>query len=200
MNNNIVGKKTLLATTVLAATLTAVTSVHVMAKTVTVPATATVNNAITLTNNSELDFGTIRASIDSTAVATMTIPANGGAITTDAAGVANIQPLEDGVPATFTVADIPAWTNLTLTVPADGVAKLSSPASGSAEFVMQAFTAYASTTDTEIAIVDEIGTISMGDNTSVDFSIGATLSTVSGATGTYTDAVYNGTFEVTVDY
>lgn len=172
----------------------------------TVNASVQVNNTITMTVNSALDFGVIAAFANSNTtpdLATLVISADPAvAAVDDQAGTARIIALSPGTPADVSVAGAAANYALNVAVTAASSA-LSDPAGIAADgFTMGGFTTYAyleGNNQTFGTTTDATGALGL--------NIGATLSTVTPAGGAaadasvaYTDATYTGIFEVDINY
>lgn len=178
------------------------------AEEVSVDASVTVSNAIDLTVNSPLDFGTIAAFANSNTtpdLATFVMPADpAGTPTITDGDEARIISLIPGSPADVSVAGAAPNTVLTVTTTAAD-ATLTDPAGIAIApngFTMGSFTRYAyleGNGQTFGTTTDATGALGL--------NIGATLSTVTPAGGgaadvkvPYGDATYTGSFEVTINY
>lgn len=180
------------------------------AETATATATVSVLNAFTLTADTALDFGTIRATADDagdgTNIATLVMSADPGAAAASGTtnNAAEITVLTAGSPAEFSVSGVAAFSNLTVTLP---VVESSLVASGlpgtAADFTINTFTAFITSGGNSGSAYSASNL--QADNTgAVTFNVGATLSTDdagSAVTQNYQDSVaYTGTFDVEVDY
>lgn len=187
----------------------------VLAETVSVPASVTVNNAIDFTFTGTLNFGEVRAVADAdlSDCAGLTLPANpASALATmstatycTASADAAMQSI-GGTPErpVFTIAGVAPFTELTLTLPS-GTTNLTAatapPDSPSLELVD--ITAY-KTSGTAGPISG--GTITTDAAGGATFTVGGTLRTEQAAISgtppniTYENLEYSGTFDVTVAY
>ncbi|QBL09938.1 hypothetical protein E0Z06_10575 [Rheinheimera sp. D18] len=199
---------------VTAALLVAVSSV-VIAETVTVDATVTVNNAIDFQHTGTLDFGIIRAkpstiadecAVLGLAANTATATLSSVAISTlcpGGAGVVAVIQSVGGVPARpeFTVSGVAAFTDLKLELPTTATTlSAAGLPGGAATFSVGNFTAYRTSGITPGPITTTLATDNSGN---AAFRVGAEIAThVAALAGIgYQDtAPYAGTFEVIVTY
>jgi|GEM_PF-5535722 len=178
------------------------------AEDVDVSAAVVVNNAIDITVNSNLDFGTIAAfanSNSSPASATLVIPADPAGtitVTNDSTDTARIISLVDGSAADVSVAGAAPNTELEVLITAAD-ATLTDPAGiATFGFTMGSFTKYAyleGNGQTFGTTTDATGAFGL--------NIGATLTTdvtlavaAADAAVAYEDATYTGSFEVSINY
>ncbi|WP_166423913.1 hypothetical protein [Paraglaciecola sp. 20A4] len=179
-------------------------------ETVTTTASGTVQNSFTLTNDTDLDFGTFRAQNDDAASSPVTAtlrrpadPSESSVATNGTANAAVLQSLIEGAPAEYTVSGVSGFSTLTLTVPADGAVTLAAAGSptGVATFVLNGFEAYkTSGTPGDITLTSSSGTFQVDGSGDATFTLGATLTTVPSTTDTYTDLAYSGDYDITVQY
>lgn len=163
-------------------------------------ATVVVQNSFTLQQDSQLNFGTVRASADTTGTtfAFLTMPADGSATSTTQGTNAAIQEITAGAPATFSISGAAPSTALTLTLPA-GTVNLTT-GGGTAAFTVDTFVAEitsgpsnGSTYSSSNLITDTSG--------AVTFSVGANLNTDKTTPASdYLNGTYSGTYQVSVDY
>jgi hypothetical protein len=210
-------------TKILGTTLLLVGSSAALAQeTLSVPATATVDNTIDFTLAGTLDFGTLRAQPGQTVAqcVALVVPANPGdatsaAITgTETAALCSGGAATDGVIQSvggtiavpvFTVAGLAAFTTLDVTVPLTAAAvtlALNPAPAGAGEFKLRDFTVYQSSgTPADVALSAGVGAIVAGGTGEIIFSVGATIITdVTATTPAYQNASYDGTFDVIVDF
>ncbi|WP_067214795.1 DUF4402 domain-containing protein [Marinomonas gallaica] len=162
-------------------------------------ATVIVQNSFTLQEDSGLDFGTVRASADTTGttVATLTLPADGSASSVVQGTNATIQEITPGAAATFSISGAAPSTALTLTLPTSTTL---TTGGGTASFTVNNFIAEVtsgpsngSTYAASNLITDTAG--------AVTFSVGADLVTDDGTpSADYLNGTYTGTYQVSVDY
>jgi hypothetical protein len=190
------------------------------AETVTVPATATVDNTIDFTFTGSLDFGTIRATADNSAVTTcvgLTIPANPASATTATLGTAGAAACTSGAgtsvlqsvggtiarPA-FAVAGLAPFTGLKVTVPTTAVNMTLTPAPATGSiFQLLDFTVYQTTgTPASVTLTSGVGNIAANATGNIGFSVGASLITDPASTATlaYENSAYTASFDVLVAY
>ena len=178
-------------------------------------ATVTVQNAFTLTNDSDLNFGTIRASADTAGAtsASITVSSNPATSATTLNGTDSIiAELVAGSPATFSVSGASAFAYLTfdLTNATGDITSVSPAPAGTAFFKVSATSIRVLTCDnanTNLDLTDltvTAGKLQVDGSGAATFSMGATLTT-SNNTGDsttldYIDGEYSGTFEVTLEY
>ncbi|TKB54951.1 DUF4402 domain-containing protein [Ferrimonas aestuarii] len=180
-----------------------------VAETVSATATVTVRNAFTLTEDSALNFGEIRATPDPTAgttpanVATIALNSNGSWGAPSLGGVANIQVLSGGAPATFTVSGVAPFSNLTLTLPTTPVNLTTGSAPpGASKLIVNAFEATITSGANSGTRYASAGDLQADVSGEVTFAVGATLSTdnVDNVGASYMDTAYSGTYTVEVTY
>lgn len=193
------------------AALVALSGNYALAETATGNASVTVSNAFTLSEDTALTFGTIRAvvsSADGTAqnVVTMTLPANGTnpSVTETVAGNGNTRSasmniITPGTPGTFSVSG--AAPNSILNITFDAAFPLTIAAGGPTFLatINQAYiTSGPNANRAYSAGVDDLFTDATG---AVTFDVGGTLATQAGGNATdYRDQTYTGTYTMTVDY
>lgn len=192
-----------------------------MAETHTVNSTVAVDNSIDFqTDGTDLNFGTIRATVDSDGAECVGIvisanpaTAETSTLTTDAstacpnAGDAVMQTVGGTVSRPgFTVAGLAAFTVLDITVPdtsASGVEMTLNPApTGAPSLLMYDFSAYVSSgTPGNVSFSSGAGVINADASGDIAFTMGATLTTDSStSTLDYQNVGYAGTFDVIVTY
>lgn len=178
-------------------------------------ATVTVKNAFSLTNDSDLNFGTIRASADTSGneVATIVVSSNPAttAVTASATN-AIIAELIAGSPATFSVSGASAFAYLTfdLSNATGNITSVSPAPAGTAFFKMSTPSIRVLTggnANTNLDLTDltvPAGQLQVDGAGEATFSLGATLSTSNNTddstTLDYIDGDYSGTFEITLEY
>lgn len=176
---------------------------------------ASVSNAFTFTQNNGIDFGTIRATMDSatggTNVATLALLADGSTSTT-AENVAVIAILGTPTVASFSVSGVSPFTNLTVTLPStatDLTADSGAPNSG--KFTIAAAVSTSTTGFTAggwsvasngsvIAGTGSTATITSDVGGLVDFEVGAEITTDHTDGDQFIDDDYTATYVITVDY
>jgi hypothetical protein len=197
----------------------AVSSLNAIAETATVQATVTIDNSIDFTATGTMNFGTLRATAANTATdcAGVTLPANPatttlsttlGAVADAACNSVNATVQAIGgtlARPTFTIAGVPAFSNLDITVPT--TVELTAPlAPGAASFTLSDFTAWkitgGGTVNTAIPITVNAGVIQANGTGGASFSVGATIRTDDSFAGqNYENNVaYVGDIEVEVSY
>lgn len=196
-------------TKILGVTFVLAASNTVYASTAPATATATVQNAFTLTEDTALDFGTVRATADNTGALNIAaiILAADGSVTTSAVGNASLTQLSPGSVGQFSVSGAAAFTDLVITFPPDFTLTAAVAPPGSPIFDVLAAdwvaivrggvndgVAYNAAVGSENLQTDNTGAVSFDAGTSLK-----TDATV-GSTGNYIDDVYNGTYTMTVDY
>jgi hypothetical protein len=199
-------------TKILGATFVLVSSNSVLAETIpAATATVTVQNAFTFLNPTPLDFGTIRATADTSgtnnfATLTLTPTATTATVASSAVnGGAAVSSLVDGTQASFTVSGAAPFTDLEVTFPADGATTLkgaSLPASA-ANFTIGAWQAFVVGGLNDTDTITTAGTMQTDAAGAVAMNVGATLTTDANGTSitqNYQDAAYTGTYIVIVDY
>jgi hypothetical protein len=200
-------------TKILGATLVLTASSYTsnaLAASVNSTATTTVQNAFVLTEDTALDFGTVRATQDAsggTNISKLKLSSSDGTITltADPAGTSTLSQLSAGSVGQFTVSGAAAYVDLKIVVP--GTFNLSNATAPSTspdlvvtlpEFTVRGGAndgdAYVATTGNENLQTDSTGTVS--------FDLGATLSTdtATDTTTQYIDDVYSGTYAIEVTY
>ena len=183
----------------------------VMAETVTIPATVTVNNAIDFTSTGTLNFGEVRAAADTAAAGNcsgLTLPTNslvpvaasGAAFTTvcSGTGAAVIQAV-GGTPSrpTLTIAGVAPFTTLDVVLPTTAdLTAATGP--GNAQFRVINFTAFKTSAPTATVTT----TIQTDGTGGAVFTVGGTLITdpTDPVDPAYQDLAYSGSFDVEVTY
>ncbi|MCK5575037.1 MAG: hypothetical protein KAI28_04450 [Sphingomonadales bacterium] len=199
MSNFINTKNALL----LASALTVVGAGSAIAETITGNASVTVQNALTLTEDVALSFGTVVAIADDLAAnqTTLTVNADGTTTVGAVAGAARFIEVTAGNRGEFTVSGAAPQTNLTVTLPAAAIV-LTDGAAGAVDtkqFDVDTFTK---------AIITAGGagfTDTTTDTGTFTFGVGATLSTdtLAGAATLavpYADVNFVGTYSIEVTY
>ncbi|WP_281560439.1 DUF4402 domain-containing protein [Thalassomonas sp. RHCl1] len=164
----------------------------------------TVQNAFDLVEDTELSFGTIRATADpaGTNVATLAIAAD-GSVTATPDNNATITQLTAGSVGQFTVSNAATFTDLTITFPGaattldNAIAPPTSP-----DFTVDTWVAIVRGGANDGVAYNAGAPNLQTDNTgTVSFDVGATLSTDANVTtSAYIDDVYDGDYTITVDY
>ncbi len=207
--------KKLLTKTTLAASVALLAFGATAAENASFNGTVTVQNAFTLTNDADLNFGTLRANADtaSAAVSTIKLSANPAAasVITNATG-ATIAELVKGAPATFSVSGVSAFAFLTFDITGitGNITSVSPTPSGAAFFKVsdpsiRVLTGGNANTDLDLTdLTVEAGQLQVGGTGEATFSLGATLTTSSNTADTttsdYIDGDYSGTFALTLEY
>lgn len=192
-------------TKILGATFILVGSCNVLAETLNSTATTTVQNAFTLTETTALDFGTVRAVADPTGginIAQLVLAPDGTSTTPAVVGNSALTLLTAGSAGVISVTGAAAFTNLTVTFPAN--------------FTLTATGAPPTSPTFEVLNADWVGTVVGGANDGatyaganlqtdsagvVGMNFGTTLKTDSVASTTaYIDAAYTGNYVLTVVY
>ena len=192
------------------AVVTAVSSFSSFAATESFEAKVTVQNAVVLTKDNDLSFGTIRAIADPTGGEQATLVVNpdpdASPVSTQLNPVSNaatISVIEDGEAAGFSVSDVVPNSILTITDPVNTLI-VSSAGQGVNEpdFTVGSWT-YFITSGTNAGAVYTQGSpnLQAGADGAVSFNIGATLSTSSSVSSVdYPDGEYSGSFNIEVSY
>lgn len=207
--------KKLLTKTTLAASVALLAFGATAAENASFNGTVTVQNAFTLTNDADLNFGTLRANADTAgaAVSTIKLSANPAAasVITNATG-ATIAELVKGAPATFSVSGVSAFAFLTFDITGitGNITSVSPTPSGAAFFKVsdpsiRVLTGGNANTDLDLTdLTVEAGQLQVGGTGEATFSLGATLTTSSNTADTttsdYIDGDYSGTFALTLEY
>lgn len=169
-------------------TATAIVPSYSYAKSANIEVSVTVQNAFEL-EATELSFGTIRATADTTtsgtgSMASLIIPSNPSQSPTTESedlSLAQISILEDGAPAEVTVSGVAKYTTLNITPPAD-VELVGDAAPSTARFTVTDFTYYVTSSANGEEQLDTSSTLTIqadGDG-QVTFNLGATLKTDNG--------------------
>tara|TARA_B110000196_G_scaffold270967_1_gene246241 strand:+ start:331 stop:933 length:603 start_codon:yes stop_codon:yes gene_type:complete len=192
------------------AVVTAASSFSSFAATESFEAKVTVQNAVVLTKDNDLSFGTIRAIADPTGGEQATLVVNpdpdASPVSTQSNPVSNtatISVIEDGEAAGFSVSDVVPNSILTITDPVNTLI-VSSAGQGVNEpdFTVGSWT-YFITSGTNAGAVYTQGSpnLQAGADGAVSFNIGATLSTSSSVSSVdYPDGEYSGSFNIEVSY
>lgn len=192
------------------AVVTAVSSFSSFAATESFEAKVTVQNAVVLTKDNDLSFGTIRAIADPTGGEQATLVVNpdpdASPVSTQSNPVNNaatISVIEDGEAAGFSVSDVVPNSILTITDPVNTLI-VSSAGQGVNEpdFTVGSWT-YFITSGTNAGALYTQGSpnLQAGADGAVSFNIGATLSTSSSVSSVdYPDGEYSGSFNIEVSY
>jgi len=192
------------------AVVTAASSFSSFAATESFEAKVTVQNAVVLTKDNDLSFGTIRAIADPTGGEQATLVVNpdpdASPVSTQSNPVSNtatISVIEDGEAAGFSVSDVVPNSILTITDPVNTLI-VSSAGQGVNEpdFTVGSWT-YFITSGTNAGALYTQGSpnLQAGADGAVSFNIGATLSTSSGVSSVdYPDGEYSGSFNIEVSY
>jgi len=173
---------------------------NVQAQTSNMTATATVENVLTLTTPSQLNFGTVVALSDTTDTASVTID-TAGSVTVAKTGTAAHTVIVDDSAATaaqITLADGADGAVINITI--DNVVD---PLNGTTVFNLDDFSTSwnGAAADTQIIGTTFTETFSNAFNAGVNtLDIGATITTTTAAAGPYADGTYNGTYDVIISY
>ncbi|NTS75669.1 hypothetical protein HR060_02210 [Catenovulum sp. SM1970] len=209
-------KKTLIATSIAAASLV---SIQASAAYQPYTATITVQNAISVTNSQQLDFGTLFATPDpaqsaTAQQATVVLAADGSGYGTPTLGTGTqLVAVGGGTPAVFDATGLPNYQTVTVNVSSDGTAgnigagvQLSTGAPNSHVFEVGTWTLDVITGTAGTAFAAGTGTVQTDGSGNLSFAIGATIATTADtsavpAATTYTDgATYTGQYFLEVSY
>lgn len=185
-----------------------------IANAIDVTPSVTVKNAITLTLDSELSFGTIRANYNNgSTVATLNLSANPATATVVAQGNSGstINEIVKGAPAQLSIADAGPFSSIFIQMPATDISLTAAVGGGApAEFSIPADTwklrkTSGTAADLTFTAANDQATIQVDGAGAATFTVGATLSTdpaVTGGKDNYVldETTYEGTFAVTVSY
>ena len=195
------------------------------ATTVSVTASATVDNAIEMAVTGALGFGTVRASRSATAgeceglvlgadpgVTSLTA-ANASQTAFDAlcafasvdtlTGTPTLNSIDGAISRPeFSITGVPAFQNLQFTAPSATTLTLTGNPPGAAVFNLLDFTAFQTNASPAAAVTFGATALTANASGEVTFTMGAVLATDATGSGVtdYQDAVYEGTFDVTVTY
>lgn len=170
------------------------------AQTANMTATAIVQNTITLATPNQLNFGTIVAVADTVQTATVTVDVLGAPTTATT-----------GVPAQTAIVDATAVSQGTVEISgaADGatvnvvINNVTDPVAGAESFVLDNFeTSFNGGGSTAQVIATPFAVVysaAFGGGTNT-LDIGATITTTTVAAVAYTDATYNGSYDVVFSY
>ncbi|TMP09372.1 hypothetical protein CWC11_04100 [Pseudoalteromonas sp. S3178] len=192
------------------AVVTAVSSFSSFAATESFEAKVTVQNAVVLTKDNDLSFGTIRAIADPTGGEQATLVVNpdpdASPVSTQSNPVSNaatISVIEDGEAAGFSVSDVVPNSILTITDPVNTLI-VSSAGQGVNEpdFTVDSWTYFiTSGTNAGALYTQATPNLQAGADGAVSFNIGAKLSTSSSVSSVdYPDGEYSGSFNIEVSY
>ncbi|AXT72115.1 DUF4402 domain-containing protein [Vibrio natriegens] len=171
-------------------------------------ASVEVKNTLDIVETTSLNFGTIAAvaGSDDTNAATLVLDPSTGEVTAKAtADSGSITPIDktNVSPGTFTVSNAARYTNLNITLPKDADTielKMENAAPESLKFTLGKFTAYANDKAVELDATTGAGKARTDENGNLVLLVGATLNTQKGGDASYDDAVYSGTYDVTIKY
>ena len=171
-------------------------------------ASVEVKNTLDIVETTSLNFGTIAAvaGSDDTNAATLVLDPSTGEVTAKAtADSGSITPIDktNVSPGTFTVSNAARYTNLNITLPKDADTielKMENAAPESLKFTLGKFTAYANDKAVELNATTGAGKARTDENGNLVLLVGATLNTQKGGDASYDDAVYSGTYDVTINY
>lgn len=171
-------------------------------------ASVEVKNTLDIVETTSLNFGTIAAvaGSDDTNAATLVLDPSTGEVTAKAtADSGSITPIDktNVSPGTFTVSNAARYTNLNITLPKDADTielKMENAAPESLKFTLGKFTAYANDKAVELNATTGAGKARTDENGNLVLLVGATLNTQKGGDASYDDAVYSGTYDVTIKY
>lgn len=170
------------------------------AQTANMTATAIVQNTITLATPAQLNFGTIVAVSDTVNTATVTVDVLGAPSTNST-----------GVPAQTAIVDGTAVSQGTIEISgaADGatinvnINNVTDPVAGAESFVLDQFTTSFNGGGSAAQVINTPFTVvysaAFGGGTNT-LDIGATITTTTAAAAPYTDATYNGSYDVVFSY
>ncbi|MFW8628794.1 DUF4402 domain-containing protein [Vibrio natriegens] len=175
-------------------------------------ASVEVKNNLDIVETASLNFGTIAAVAgdDDKAAATLKLVPATGELTSDIVGTqttdktaGSITPIDktNASPGTFTVSNAAKYTALNIKLPKDDDTielKMENAAPTSLKFILSNFEA--ATNDGPVTLKDGKGPATTDGNGNLILLVGATLSTQKGGNASYKDAVYSGTYEVTITY
>jgi len=171
-------------------------------------ASVEVKNTLDIVETTSLNFGTIAAvaGSDDTNAATLVLDPSTGEVTAKAtADSGSITPIDktNVSPGTFTVSNAARYTNLNITLPKDADTielKMENAAPESLKFTLGKFTAYANDKAVELDATTGAGKARTDENGNLVLLVGATLNTQKAGDASYDDAVYSGTYDVTIKY
>lgn len=192
------------------AVVTAVSSISSFAATESFEAKVTVQNAVVLTKDNDLSFGTIRAIADPSGAEQATLMVNpdpdASPVSTQLNPVSNaatISVIEDGEAAGFSVSDVVPNSILAITDPVNTLI-VSSAGQGVNEpdFTVGSWTYFiTSGTNAGALYTQATPNLQAGADGAVSFNIGAKLSTSSSVSSVdYPDGEYSGSFNIEVSY
>ena len=193
-------------TKVLSATLLTVVSTHSLAATAPSTATVTVQNTFTLTEDTALSFGTVRATADpaGTHIGELALAADGTGTASTTGANASMTELLAGSQGQFTVSNAAPFTDLTITFPADfELTATGAPPTSPTFDVLNADWVATITSGANATIAYNTGTpnLQTASDGTVSFDVGTSLKTDADASTTaYIDAAYTGSYTMTVDY
>ncbi|ANQ18269.1 DUF4402 domain-containing protein [Vibrio natriegens] len=171
-------------------------------------ASVEVRNTLDIVETASLNFGTIAAvaGSDDTNAATLVLdPSTGEVTATATADSGSITPIDktNVSPGTFTVSNAARYTNLNITLPKDADTielKMENAAPESLKFTLGKFTAYANDQAVELDGATGAGKARTDENGNLVLLVGATLNTQKAGNASYDDAVYSGTYDLTIKY
>ncbi|WP_371192761.1 hypothetical protein [Glaciecola sp. SC05] len=201
-------KRNQLYVSLFAATMVLGTSTAMAQESVSSSASIVVQNAFDLTEVAPLDFGTVRATVDSdptddtgsVSIASFTLGADGSTGSVSLAGgattVAALSVIANGTPAEFAIANASPFTTINISSVTAFDLVNTGAAPGTAVFGVSS------------VIFREVGATANGTTVTTDiggaagFTLGATLSTddATSAQTNYADGTYSGTFVMQVSY
>lgn len=175
-------------------------------------ASVEVKNTLDIVETASLNFGTIAAVAgdDTAAAATLKLVPATGELTSDIAGTQSADKTAGSItaidktnvsPGIFTVSNAAKYTNLNITLPKDADTielKMENAAPESLKFTLSNFEA--ATNDGPVKLTDGKGPARTDSNGNLVLLVGATLSTEKAGSAAYDDAVYSGTYAVTIKY
>ncbi|WDE05223.1 hypothetical protein SG34_028685 [Thalassomonas viridans] len=191
-------------TKVLTATFLTAVSAQSFAATAPSTVSVTVQNTFTLTEDTALSFGTVRATADPTGgvnIGTLVLAADGTTSTTAVANSSMTQ-LAAGSVGQFTVTNAAPFTNLTITFPADFELTAAAAPPGSPNFdILQADWTAIIRGGANDGVAYAGGNLQTDVAGTVSFDAGTSLKTdATVTTSAYIDAAYTGNYTMTVDY
>ena len=191
-------------TKVLTATFLTVVSAQSLAATAPATASVTVQNTFTLTEDTALSFGTVRATADPNGVANFAslILAADGTTSTATVGNSSMTQLAAGSVGQFTVTNAAPFTNLTITFPPDFELQNGTAPPGSPNFdIFQADWTAIVRGGANDGVAYTPSNLQTDVTGTVSFDAGTSLKTdATVTTSAYIDAAYTGNYTMTVDY
>lgn len=170
------------------------------AQTANMTATATVQNTMTLATPAQLNFGTIAAVRDAALTATVTVDTAGAASVATGGGTAITALVNTAAVSAGQVTVADAADGATINININNVVD---PVNGPESFVLDQFTTSWNGAGAALQVINtpfsETFVAATGPNLNT-LDIGATITTTLGAGTSYSDGVYNGTYDVVFSY